>query len=120
MGDACYELEMYVGREGRRRVSRHVPQPPAFLISDVSFLSVTILTPSALSIKSYILLGVCDYFIKEFPLIISLLDFAVFLVLILNGINSLSLEVIIYTDSIKTFNTKSITKLVNFQLGVFI
>ena len=60
MEDACYELETDVGREGRGRVSRLGPKLPASLISDVSFWTKTIITPSALSIKSYILLEVYD------------------------------------------------------------
>ena len=66
MEAVCYELETYAGREGRRRVSRHVPQPPASVISDVSFWTITIFTPSTLSLKSYILLEVYgqDYFVN--------------------------------------------------------
>ena len=37
MEDACYHLESYIGREGRRWVSWIPPQPPASVISDLRF-----------------------------------------------------------------------------------
>ena len=37
MEDACYQQDSYIEREGRRGMSRPVPQPPASVISDVRF-----------------------------------------------------------------------------------
>ena len=56
MEDACYQQESYIEREGRRGMSRPVPQPPASVISDVRFWTITNFTPSISSIQSIILL----------------------------------------------------------------
>ena len=50
--DACYELESYIGREGRRRVSRQSPKQP---ISVVRFWAITNFPSCTSSIKGNIL-----------------------------------------------------------------
>ena len=56
MEDACYQLESCARREGGRQVSRLTPQPPASVIFDVRFWTMTNFTPSTSSLQGNILL----------------------------------------------------------------